>query len=338
MNLILILIGILIVARVGGELFQRLKQPAILGELLAGACLGLFITYVPNLPEQLSGLKHNDIFLTLGDLGILFLMFLAGMQIKPRQFVNASRSGMAVAIGGVIVPLALGYGFGRMVLPDSDYVFSQSLFLGIALSITAIPVSVRVLMDLNLLNTPVGRVLVNAAAADDVIGLVLLAVLTATLGHDGSGGGTDIVLTFLKVAGFLVFTILAGRFAMPWLAEKLRHMKSTEAEFTIALVFALLISTAAEFAGLHYAIGAFIAGLFVNQISSNRQVFRNLENTTSAIALGFLAPFFFVSLGLSIDFSAIGASPLLIVGVVLIAIIGKLLGRDMLLVALDRVE
>jgi Kef-type K+ transport system membrane component KefB len=248
------------------------------------------------------------------------------MQVKPRELAQASKTGILIAVAGVILPLGLGYTLGHILLPNSPYKFAQALFLGTALSITAIPVSIRVLVDLKKVDTRIGRTLISAAVIDDIIGLILLAIVTSMLGNSTMSSGIEIGILLGKAVGFFVFAILVGWFIIPHIAVRFHKLKSPEVEFSIALAFALATGGIAELVGLHFAVGAFIAGLFIEELTFGSVAFRGLQRILSAIALGFLAPFFFVSLGLSVDFSTLATVPHLVISVIFVATIGKLIG------------
>ncbi len=325
-ELLFILLVILVLARVSGELAERLGQPSILGELMAGVILGLFVTYFPGVLPPLTDISSDEAFLTLGNMGILFLMLMAGTEINPKELAQSSKIGILVAIGGVVAPFALGYLLAQHFLPDSQYKFAQSIFLGTALSITDVPVSVRVLMSMNRLNTKLGHTIVSAAVIDDIIGLILLAVVTATLKYGKMPSVIDMAILLGKVAGFILFAVFANSLLVRRLLSKFVRMRSVELDFSLVLALALANGGLAQLAGLHFAVGAFLTGVFIPKSIVNGKDFSSIGPRLSAVTLGFLVPFFFVSFGLATDFSVIGVMPLFMGLVILAALIGKLVG------------
>ena len=183
-ELLVVILVLIVLARATGELMQRLGQLAILGELLIGVVLGAVISYGPF--TQFAGLTDNEVFGAITSLGMFFLMLMAGMEMDVRKLVRASRTGVAVALGGVIIPLGLGIFIGYIFLPDSSYKFAQSFFIGVALSITAVPALSRVLIEMKQLDTRLGQTIMNGAIVDDVLGLFLLAILTTILAEGGT--------------------------------------------------------------------------------------------------------------------------------------------------------
>jgi Kef-type K+ transport system membrane component KefB len=182
--------------RAFGEVAERIGQPALVGELLSGIAIGLIVTRWESAFPVLSDLEADRVFRMVTDLGIFFLMLLAGIKMHPRDLARSSGSAIVVASGGMALPLVLGALLGWIVLPASPYKAAQALFVGTALAVTAVPVSVRVLMDLGRLHTRMGRLVVSAAIFDDILSLVLLAVLTGILKSGGGPAVTDLLLLF----------------------------------------------------------------------------------------------------------------------------------------------
>jgi Kef-type K+ transport system membrane component KefB len=326
MELFIVILVILVAARLAGELVERVGQPSILGELLAGVGLGFLVVSFPGYFPRFVGLAQDEAFKAITDLGIFFLMFLAGMEVRLEQLLRASKRGALVAVGGVIVPFGLGYAIGNIYLPDSDYKFAQAIFLGVALSITALAVSARVLMDLGQINTRMGHTIISAAIIDDIIGLGLLAVITSLLDLGRMPSGGELAILGIKIFGFFLFAIILGRFIMPHLAKGLRGIKAKEMEFSIGLALALILGVIAEWLGMHFIIGAFIAGLLVQEKTFGAKAVEDIRDRVSGITLGFLAPLFFASIGLHLDLSALTASLSFALALLLAAMLGKIIG------------
>ncbi|MFC2047517.1 cation:proton antiporter [Chloroflexota bacterium] len=323
-ELLIVILVLIILARATGELMQRLGQLAILGELLIGIVLGAIIVYAPF--SQFVGLTENEVFGAMTSLGMFFLMLMAGMEMEVRKLVKASKTGMAVALGGIIIPLGLGYCIGQIFLPDSSYKFAQSFFIGVALSITAIPALSRVLIEMKRLDTRLGRVIMNAAIIDDVLGLFLLAILTTMLAEGGAPSAGELGIMALKVIGFFLFVFVTGKYLIPRLGHASKLSKFEEIEFSIAMVIALVFGIVAEYAGMHFIIGALFSGMFLRKETFGKKVASHLEEHVKGITLGFLAPLFFISIGLHVNLLALTTAPLFVLALLLAAIVGKVVG------------
>jgi Kef-type K+ transport system membrane component KefB len=323
-ELLVVILILVVLARVTGELMQRLGQLAILGELLIGIILGALIAYGPF--SQFDHLVDNEVFGAFTSLGMFLLMLMAGMEMDVKQLVKASGSGFLVALGGMILPLSLGYLIGHLFLPESSYKFAQSFFIGVSLSITAVPALSRVLIELKQMNTRLGRTVMNAAIVDDVLGLFLLAILTTIIAEGGIPSTGELGILALKIIGFFVFVFIAGKFIIPRLGHITILSRFEEIEFSLAIVIALIFGIAAEYAGMHFIIGALFAGMFLREETFGKEMAKHLEEHISGITLGFLAPLFFVSIGLHVNLSALSTAPAFVVVILLVAIVGKVVG------------
>jgi Kef-type K+ transport system membrane component KefB len=329
MNLLYVLLVLLLVTRVCGELAERLRQLALVGELIAGIALGMVATRFHDALPVLAGLPENEVFNSITDLSIFFLMLLAGIELRPRELAEASGRALAVAIGGMLLPLALGYGLGWLFLPDSEYKFVQSLFLATALAITAVPVSVKVLMDLGKLQGKLGQTIVSAAVFDDVLSLMLLAVLTAVIKTGGFPDATAVAWLVGKVLLFFVIAGGAGRFVLPWIGRRLERTQAEEFELSALLIAALAFSLLADVLGMHFILGAFLAGLFFVRRTIKPEVYESIRASLTGITMGFFAPLFFASIGLHLDLGAATEIPLFVTLLVLAAFLGKLVGAGL---------
>ena len=328
MDILYLILVLLVVTRVFAELAEQVKLPAIVGELVAGVALGFVLQGSLDSLAVLWSACQSETFTSLASLGMFFLMLLAGVRMEPLDFVRTSKLAIAVALGGMIVPVAAGFALGLAVLPESPFKLVQSLFLGTALAITAVPVAVRIFMDLGLLDTPVGRTVIAAALWDDLLSLFLLALLLAAIGEDLSGvfQPEAALIVIGKVLTFFAITIPVGLFVFPLVGKYLRHLHFPEVDFSMLLVAALAYAVFAEMMGLHFILGAFIAGMFFHPNVVDVDVYKRVEQQMSGITRGFLAPIFFVSVGLYLDFSAINQVPGFLGILILIAFVSKLVG------------
>lgn len=326
MELLYILVILLLATRLCGELAERLGQPTLVGELLAGIALGVIATRFSGSMPTLAELEHNDVFRGVTDLGIFFLMLLAGLELKPADIVESSKSALGVALGGMILPLGLGFGLAYLFLPASDVRFAQALFLGTAMAITAVPVTVKILIDLGKLKSRVGKILVSAAVYDDVASLVLLAILTAVLKQGSLPDLVTFAWLLAKIIAFFAAAIVLGVYVFPWVGRLLKRASAEEFEFSMLLVAAMAYAVVGELLGLHFIVGAFLAGLFFSRQTVDEQVFDTTKAAISSITIGFLAPIFFASIGISLDLSAATQIPVFLLLILLVAFLGKLIG------------
>jgi len=309
-KVIIYIILILFVAWVLGDIFQRLRMPRLLGELVAGLILG---------PPLLGLVEPREAISVLADLGIFFLMFYSGMEMDPHELVEHFWVAMAVAVGGFVLPFALGYGVARLF---GATVF-QSLFMAMGLSVTALAVQARVLQDMEIQNSKVGHIIIGAAIADDILSLISFSVLSG-MAKTGSVDVVQILILVAEVGAFFGGTILVGHFILPRFT---RRLKDEEAKgFTFALLAALIMGFLAEVVGLHLIIGAFLAGQFVRKEVVEPQLYRRLHDRFFNIIYGFLGPIFFVSLSFHVQLALPAKEWGFLLAIVGVAIVGKVVG------------
>jgi len=328
MRFLYLILILLVVTHLFAVLARRLRMPAIVGELVAGVALGVALSrYREHIPE-LWALTHGDAFEALVNLGMFFLMLLAGIRMEPLDFRRTSGSAPFVAVGGMVVPIVSGTVLGLVMFPDSAFKLVQSLFLGTALAITAVPVTIRMLMEFDKLHTPVGMTIVAAALWDDLISLFLLAFLVAVIGNGGtvSADPASMLILFGKVVLYFLITIPTGYFVFPWIGRYFKYLRIPEVDFSMLLIGALAYAVFAEFMGLHFIIGAFLAGLFFFPEETGQYIYDRVEEQTSGITSGFLAPIFFVSIGFHLDPSALATIPGFVALLVVVALLSKFLG------------
>lgn len=329
MSIIYILLVLLIVTRVFGEISERLGQPALLGELVSGICLGMLVHRYDATFPVLAGLSDNEVFIAITDLGIFFLMLLGGIELHPVKLLKASKGAVFVALGGMLVPLGLGIAFGYVVLPESALRSAQMLFLATVMAITAVPVSIKSLMDIGKLETAAGQTIVSAAVIDDTLSLVLLAILTSFLESGSVPGTTALALLVGKVVLFFIIAVLIGHNLLPFFGKYLERTLAEEFEFSMLLIVAMAYAMLAEALGMHFILGVFMAGLFFRRRTISPEVYDDVISKTRGITNGFLAPIFFASIGMHLDLAALWEVPVLVVAMILIATIGKVLGAGL---------
>ncbi|MEK3880339.1 MULTISPECIES: cation:proton antiporter [unclassified Paenibacillus] len=306
MEFILYLLLILLFTKLAGDLSVRLGQPAVLGKLLVGILLG---------PAVLGWVQPGGFIHYMSEIGVLLLMFIAGLETDLKQLRENWKSALAVAVGGILLPFIGGYGIGAWF----GFADHNALFLGVILSATSVSISVQVLKEMDRLNSPEGSTILGAAVIDDILVVILLAVLMSFF---GTGSDISIPLLIGKKLLFFAVAILAGWLAVPRLLRWLAPLRVTEAVMTAALVILFAYAYFAERMGMAGIIGAFAAGIAIAQTSFKQVV----ESKVEPIAYTLFVPVFFVSIGLSVSFEGLGSHILFVVVLSLFAILAKWLG------------
>jgi Kef-type K+ transport system membrane component KefB len=305
-----------------GELAERIGQPAVLGELVAGVLLGSSVLGV--MP---AGGTEAGLIRFLAELGVLLLLFEIGLETDLREMFRVGAAALSVATVGVVLPFALGYLYWRYA-PHSSIggdVGTAAIFLGATLTATSVGITARVLADLGRMSTPAARIIIGAAVIDDVLGLVILSVVSGVAsGETISPAG--VAWTLAVAAGFLVVAVLIGRFAVPRLFDLVVRMRVRYVLLVFAVAFALALAALADLAGSALIIGSFAAGL----ILSGTNQFDTIEQEVRPVASIF-TPIFFVSVGSSVNLSllnpasATNRETLTVAAVITgLAIVGKL--------------
>lgn len=300
-SVVLWLAVVLIAAKIGGDLAVRMRQPAVLGELVAGVFLG-------NLPlvgiAALAPMQSDPSIDMLARLGVLILLFEVGLESTVKQMLQVGLSSFLVATLGVIAPFVLGWAVGAWLLPaESAYVHA---FLGAALCATSVGITARVLKDLDRSRTREARIILGAAVIDDVMGLVILAVVTGIIGAADKGGTLAIgaVAAIVgKALAFLVGSIALGVAISPRLFHVASMLKSRGVLLSLGLSLCFLLSWLASLIGLAPIVGAFAAGLVLESVHYRDFVDRGeheLEELVHPLSQ-FLVPVFFVLMGTRTD-------------------------------------
>ncbi len=316
-----------------GHSFERfLKLPRVLGELIAGMLVGPFglgRIYLPPLGQVLFPLDTGNplpVSVELYGIAILasvILLFLSGLETDLPTFLRFSGVGSAVGIGGVIVSFVLGNTAAVMLLPGVDsFMDPAALFLGTLATATSVGITARILSEQRKMSTPEGVTILAAAVLDDVIGIVLLAIVVALVRVDtGIVDWRQIGLVAAKAFGFWIGSTVIGILVAPRLVKGLKKIGSMEEIAGISLGLGLLLAGLAETAGLAMVIGAYVMGLSLSRTDVADQIRDRLQGLYT-----YLVPVFFAVMGLMVDFQALG--PILVFGLIFAAttIVGKLIG------------
>jgi Kef-type K+ transport system membrane component KefB len=299
---------VLVAAKVAAEIAERIKVPAVVGEIVAGMLIG---------PSVLGLVGPTEVLEVLAEIGVILLLLQVGLEMDIRDLAAVGRASMSVAVIGVIVPMGLGYGVGLAFGYDSN----TSLFLGAALAATSVGITARVFSDLRALASVEARTVLGAAVADDVLGLVILTVVVRIVTE-----GTVSIFTVLSIVGvavaFLVLTAwLGGKFGPPLFRFVQRNSRSAGTLVALALAFTLFFAELADAAKLAPIVGAFVAGLSLSRSDQRERIERDLT------PVGHLfIPVFFLAIGIAVDVTSFAQVEVLEVAgaLVVVAIIGKL--------------
>ncbi|MGA7096315.1 MAG: cation:proton antiporter [Acidimicrobiia bacterium] len=299
------LLVILIAAKVGAELMARIHQPPVIGELIMGMIVGASVLGWVDVSE-------GGLVSILAELGVIVLLFQVGLEIQMRDMLRLGPVAVAVATIGVITPFVLGF-FASKWLGMGGGSNEVALFVGAAMTATSVGITARVFTDLGKMNSDEARVVIGAAVVDDVIGLVILAVVVGLLGSGGELQTGDLITLGIKVVLFLGVSIGLGALVMPWLLKLLTMLKVPGSYVIGALVIAISVGIAADrLAGLEPIVGAFVAGLIVGQAD-------HIERIQGEIAsIGhLLVPIFFLAVGAQVDVGVMFQPKVLVAGLVI---------------------
>ncbi|HEX8617527.1 MAG TPA: cation:proton antiporter [Thermoanaerobaculia bacterium] len=286
-GLLLALLAIFAAAKIFGELAERVGQPAVLGEMIGGIAIGV------------SGLHlidaHDPILHLPSELGVLLLLFLIGLETDLSRLLSVGGPALTVALAGVVLPFAAGYGVGAWL----GYPVTVAVFLGAALTATSVGITARVLSDLGHLKTDESQVILGAAVVDDILGLVLLTVISAVAaGEKLTVGGVSKV--FAVAFGFVALAIVIGSVLAPRLIGLIVRLRVAKALFFASIMFAFGLAYLADLVGSALIIGAFAAGLVLAKTERGRDIEHEVHDVAQ-----FFIPIFFVSVGAAVDLSAL---------------------------------
>lgn len=302
------LFAIFVWAKVFGEIFEQMSLPGVLGEILAGVILGPHATGLVN-PSETVG--------SIAEIGAIFLLFTVGLETRPSDLIRHGRSALGVAIAGVIVPLLFGFLFLEMRGQPSH----EALFVAAAMVATSVGITARVMSDLHVLHTSVARIILGAAVFDDILGMVVLTIVTGM----ASGSGfhwLHIGVLIGESIGFAVFMIFIGPRIVGRIRPGVQRMSSHDAPLILALAICLGLSVAATKIGMAAIIGAFFAGMVFADYDPEWRISPRAHGINE-----FLAPFFFFIMGSRLDIGVFNKNVLVTASVItVLAIISKILG------------
>jgi len=310
---------IVIVTKVGGYLSVRLKQPAVVGELLAGITLGP--TILNMMQWSVFSDQHLGEFIShLGEFGVILLMLLAGMHLHLDDLVESSRVSGLTGVLGVITPLIMGWGICVLFGMPSR----SSAFIGLTLAATSVSISAQTLMELGILRSKVGVAMMGAAIIDDVLVLLGLSIFIAVTGSQAATNIVGILTILVQMIGYFTISIAVGMLLIPRLTNWVDGIRINQGIYLYTLIVALVYAWTAEVIGGIAAItGAFLAGLFLSRTVQRDRIVEGI----SIIAYSLFVPIFFANIGLQANARNITGDLIWITSAIIaVAIISKLVG------------
>jgi len=308
-SVLLTLFLIIAAAKLMAEIFERLRQPAVVGEILAGVIIG---------PSVLGWVQPSELIGIVAEIGVIFLLFTVGLETKPQDIFRVGKKAVLVGTLGVIVPFVAGYAIAMAW----DGSFVEAMFIGAALVATSVGITARVLGSMGLLDKETSRIILGAAVIDDILGLIILSVVS------GIGNGGLTAAGILKTAGLAIaFTVVVGLLGskiMTWLGPKIRGLRVAKPFFNIGLVLCFGLSLMSLYFGVAAIIGAFLAGMALAEATEDEPATHKL----TAGVTEFLVPFFLVNIGMQLNLSVFKDSSVVVLAVVITiaAVITKFVG------------
>ncbi|MFN2435021.1 MAG: cation:proton antiporter [Nitrososphaeraceae archaeon] len=314
---------ILVATRLLGEFSQRLRLPPLVGELAAGIIIGPYVLKLITPDQSLN---------VISDLGVFFLMLLAGLQMDPREIRKAGLRGAILSVFAFSLPFVGGFGIAALF----GLGIVQSMFVGLLLSITAVPVSTIVLMQFGILETKLGTTVITAAVINDIFSLVVLSIVLQLHGANGASVNimdttiNSVIKILLFIGGIFLVDILFRK-ANVWFQRRgayfFEKLHTKEAAFGILLISTILVSVIAQVViGLHFIIGTFFSGLIVYKEIIRKENFERVYGIISAVSFGFFAPIFFAVIGININMDSIANNLPFFIVLAIVAVITKVGG------------
>jgi Kef-type K+ transport system membrane component KefB len=302
------LLAIFVSAKVIGEIFERLRLPSVLGEILAGIALG---------PYALDWIRPSNTIYSVAELGAIFVLFSAGLETSPRELIRIGGKAVQVASAGVIIPFVLGFMYMKLRHAAS----SESVFVGAAMVATSVGITARILADLHVLSTRPARIILAAAVFDDILGMLLLAMV-AGLSSKGGLPWWHLAVLIGEASGFALFMMFIAPRIVHRMEPRVEQLSTQNASLIVALAICLLLSWLAAKIGMAAIVGAFFAGLVFADYAPQWNLVPRVSGITE-----FLAPFFFFAIGSRLD-GRLFTKDVFVAAIVIsvLAIISKVIG------------
>jgi Na+:H+ antiporter len=294
--------------KVLAEILERLRQPPVVGEIIAGVLLG---------PSLLNLVHVNDMTLGIAEIGAIFLLFTVGLETRPGELLQVGWIATLVATLGVILPFILGFAYMRA----GHHPAVESIFVGAAMVATSVGITARVLADMGALSTRVARVILGAAVLDDILGMIVLAVVSSL--SEGKVNYVSLAIVTAEAVGFSLLIIFFGSRIIGRFQPTVARLRARNSAFALSVLLCLGLSLASLYIGMAAIIGAFLAGL---ALADHSPQYRLSENAHPIME--FLAPFFFVLLGVQVNVRTMADPQILVTAGIIcaLAIVSKLIG------------
>ncbi len=302
------------------EVFERLRQPGIVGEILAGVVLGSSV---------LNWIRPDELLRSLAEMGVMFLLFRVGLEVKPSELLRLGGTAAVVAAAGVFLPFVMGWaivsawGFGQI----------EAIFVGATMVATSVGITAQVLAAKGLLSERSSKIILAAAVIDDVLGLLVLAVVSSTA--RGKINVVELSITAVVAIAFVIVMAAWGSKAATHVVPRVHaSMRAGEAEFSLAVVFLFALSVLAVYTGVAAIVGAFLAGMALAETVGERV--KDLAHGATEL----LVPFFLAGIGLNVDLSVFASPSLIVLALVILAaaVLSKLLGCGLGALPLGRAD
>ena len=296
-------------AKLMAEVFERLRQPAVVGEILAGVLIG---------PSLLGWVEPSAIINILAEIGVIFLLFNVGLETKPQAIFKVGKRAVFVGVLGVILPFVAGY----FIAAAWGGSFVESMFIGAALVATSVGITARVLGSMGLIDAPTSRIILGAAVIDDILGLIILSLVSAV--SQGEVSYVGLAKTAAAAILFTVFVALVGSRLINRLAPFIQRLQLGKPFFTLGLILCLGLSVASVYVGVAAIIGAFLAGMALAEATEENHKMHLLTTGVTE----FLVPFFLVNIGMQLNLTVFRDTSVVAFAIVLtlIAVITKFVG------------
>lgn len=307
---ILSLFVMLAAAKIMAEVFERLKQPAVVGEILAGIVIG---------PSLLGWVEPSELITILAEVGVIFLLFTVGLETKPQAIFQVGKRAVMVGVLGVVLPFVAGYAIAMWW----DGSFVEAMFIGAALVATSVGITARVLGSMGLLDMQTSRIILGAAVIDDILGLIILS-LVSSVSQQGTVSPAGLAKTAGAAILFTVFVGLVGSKVLTRLAPTIQKLRVSKPFFNIGLILCFGLSVASIYVGVAAIIGAFLAGMALAEATEDNH---KMHQLTSGVT-EFLVPFFLVNIGMQLDLGVFGNTSVVALAaiVTVVAVITKFVG------------
>jgi Kef-type K+ transport system membrane component KefB len=307
-QLLLELFVIFVAAKIGGELLERIKLPAVLGEILAGAVFG---------PFALAWVHPSDAIHSIAEMGAIFVLFHAGLETSPHDLIRVGRKALLVALAGIVVPFVLGFAY----MKGSGDATTEAIFVGAAMVATSVGITARVLGDLEVLGTRSAKIILGAAVFDDILGMVLLAIVAGLASPQGLEW-IHLGVLIAEAVTFALFMIFVAPHIVRRIQPRMEKLSTHNAPLIVALALCLFLSFLSAKIGMAAIIGAFFAGMMFADYAPQWSLVPRVSSITE-----FLAPYFFFAIGARLNVRLFTGEVLVAALIIsLLAIFSKVVG------------